>query len=193
MAEINPLQAAADAIDGTPSRPGRLRLPPNRKELIPDGAASRRSVSIMNCSAAARRDTCARSTETSPSQVLSLPRTGGRETPSLPGGIAGAGTWAGDSTSPAQSTPGSATILALPQANGDTSAASSTPSISPADAARRQGGAWGPLAGEVIQITQLAMFAAQVCAPIHLPTRLSVASVTKAMHSSTCRARACAT
>jgi AraC family transcriptional regulator len=40
--------------------------------------------------------------------------------------------------------------------------------ISPGDVARRQGAAWGPLAGEVVQVTQPGMFEAQFCAPAHL-------------------------
>jgi hypothetical protein len=164
---MSPLQAAADAIEEAPFRPARLGFPPNQPDLPPDNAATRRPVLFEDRSTTDRRDTCARSAETS-SHVLSLPRTGGRETPSLPGGLAGAGTWAGDRASPAQSSPGSAAILALPHAGGDGNAAITALQISPADAARRQSAAWDSLAGEIIQVTQPAMFAAQFCAPVHL-------------------------
>jgi AraC-like DNA-binding protein len=40
--------------------------------------------------------------------------------------------------------------------------------MSPSDVARRQGACWGPLAGEVVQVTQQAMFETQFCASAHL-------------------------
>jgi AraC family transcriptional regulator len=128
------------------------------------------------------RSPCARSTETPPPEVLSLPRTGGRETNCLPDGLAqGVGTWAGDRSSPAQSSLSagpsevrSATVvpLAAPArlaaGNGAAGAAVAALQISPGDVARRQGAAWGPLAGEVVQVTQAGMFEARFCAPAHL-------------------------
>jgi AraC family transcriptional regulator len=168
MDEMNPLPAAAEVIEVTPPRHDLLRFLPNRRELFPDGTAMRRPASIEEHSAAASRNTCAHSTETPSSQVLSLPRTGGRETPNLPGGFADAGTWAGDASSPAQFSPRSATILALPHAKGEANAAIPALQISPGEVARRQGAAWGLLAGEVIQVTQPGMFEARFCAPAHL-------------------------
>jgi AraC family transcriptional regulator len=131
----------------------------------------------------ANRNTCARSTETSPPLVLSFPRTGGRETVYLPGGLVqGAGTWAGDASSPAQSSLNSrstgsqsATILALPWAaaklaarDGAVNATAPALRISPGEVAKRQDACWGALAGEIVQVTQPAMFEAQFCAPAHL-------------------------
>jgi AraC family transcriptional regulator len=130
----------------------------------------------------ANRTICARSAETPSPQVLSFPRTGGRETVCLSGGLAQGGTWAGDASSSAQSPLSSrptawqgATILALPGAAAKFAAregAASAPlpalRISPGDVARRQDACWGPLAGEIVQVTQAALFEAHFCAPAHL-------------------------
>jgi AraC family transcriptional regulator len=131
----------------------------------------------------ANHDTGARFSETPPHQVLSLPRTGGRETVPVPGGLTqSAEAWAGDKPSPAQSSlnPGpsedrSATVIPLAAAperlaagKGNAGAAVPALQISPGDVVRRQGAAWGPLTGEIVQVTQQALFEARFCAPAHL-------------------------
>lgn len=77
-------------------------------------------------------------------------------------------TWAAGGASHGHAFPRQAKISAWPRAQEDGTAAAATLQISPADAARRQSAAWGALAGEIIQLTQPGMFAAQFCAPRHL-------------------------
>jgi hypothetical protein len=129
------------------------------------------------------RDPCAESTETSPPQVLSLPRTGGREAMYLPHGfVQSADTRAGDASSPAHSSFSGrlsslegAAIVNLAHngarpASRDSQAGAALPclQISPGDVARRQSASWGPLGGEIVQVTQQALFEPRFCAPSHL-------------------------
>jgi hypothetical protein len=129
------------------------------------------------------RDPCAESTETSPPQVLSLPRTGGREAMYLPHGfVQSADTRAGDASSPAHSSFSGrlsslegAAIVNLAHngarpASRDSQAGAALPclQISPGDVARRQSASWGPLGGEIVQVTQQALFEPRFCAPSRL-------------------------
>jgi hypothetical protein len=115
------------------------------------------------------RDPCAESTETSPPQVLSLPRTGGREAMYLPHGFAQSA-----DTGRLSSLEGAAIVNlahngARP-ASRDSQAGAALPclQISPGDVARRQSASWGPLGGEIVQVTQQALFEPRFCAPSHL-------------------------
>src|SRR4029077_7399235 len=56
----------------------------------------------------------------------------------------------------------------LAAGNGAAGAAVAALQISPGDVARRQGAAWGPLAGEVVRVTRGGMSEARFCARAHL-------------------------
>jgi len=64
--------------------------------------------------------------------------------------------------------PDPATMPAPLRPSDEMDAAVPTLRISPAEAASRQHAAWGSLAGEVIQVTQPAMYAMEFCGPFHL-------------------------
>ncbi len=78
------------------------------------------------------------------------------------------GSWADGGESPTRTFPGGSTILALSRSDDQANTAVPSLQILPADAVRRQGAAWGSLSGEVIQVTQPAMFAMEFCGPFHL-------------------------
>ena len=64
--------------------------------------------------------------------------------------------------------PDSETVQVSSHPSDEADAAIPSLQISPAEAASRQHAAWGSLAGEVIQVTQPAMFAMEYCGPFHL-------------------------
>lgn len=101
-----PLQAAIGATNGTPfaCELSRFQISPVRRERLADGVAIPLPRRIDQHSSVTNRNSCALATETRPPRVLSLPRTGGRKAACLPDGLVqGAGIWAGDASSPAQS------------------------------------------------------------------------------------------
>jgi len=123
-------------------------------------------MSLIKHDAMTNRDPCAGSAETSPPKVLSLPWTGGREAMYLPNGFGqSAGTRAGDASSPAHFS-----FSGRLSPSRDSQAGTALPGlqISPGDVARRQCASWGPLCGEIVQVTQQALFEACFCAPSHL-------------------------
>jgi hypothetical protein len=104
--QINTLRAVIGGANTAPVafENSRFQFLPNRRDLPAYGEAIPLPSRIDQHRAVTDRNSCALSTETRPPRVLSLPRTGVRKTVSLPRGLAqGAGTWAGDSSSPAQS------------------------------------------------------------------------------------------
>src|SRR6266403_2005958 len=101
-----PLQAAIGATNGTPFafELSRFQISPVRRERLADGVTIPLPRRIDRYSSVTNRNSYALATETRPPRVLSLPRTGGRKAACLRGGLVqGAGIWAGDASSPAQS------------------------------------------------------------------------------------------
>ena len=101
-----PLQAANGATNGTPFafELSRIQITPVRRERLADVVTIPLPRRIEQHSSVTNRNSYALATETRPPRVLSLPRTGGRKAACLRGGLVpGAGIWAGDASSPAQS------------------------------------------------------------------------------------------
>jgi hypothetical protein len=101
-----PLQAIIGATNGTPFafELSRFQISPVRRERLADGVTIPLPRRIDQHSSVTNRNSYALATKTRPPRVLSLPRTGGLKAACLRGGLVpGAGIWAGDASSPAQS------------------------------------------------------------------------------------------